>query len=102
MVRAFEAFYRDPRPGEVYNLGGGRGNAASLQELLDRIGQLSGRPITTTYDPTPRVGDHICYITNLAKFRAHYPDWELTRSLDHIVEDVFKTARGASGSVAGA
>ena len=63
MIRAFEAFYQDPRPGEVYNLGGGRGNAASLLELLDRIGQLGGRPIPTTYDPTPRVGDHICYIT---------------------------------------
>jgi CDP-paratose 2-epimerase len=77
----------------VYNLGGGRGNAASLLELLDRIGQLEGRPISTTYDSTPRVGDHICYITNLAKFRAHYPGWDLTRGLDDIVEDVFKVAK---------
>ena len=93
VVRAFEAFYRNPRPGEVYNLGGGRGNAASLLELLDRIGQLAGRPISTTYDPTPRVGDHIFYITKLAKFRAHYPGWDLTRTLDDIVEDVFKVAK---------
>ena len=100
VIRAFEAFYRDPRPGEVYNLGGGRGNAASLLELLDRIGQLGGRSIATTYDPTPRVGDHICYITNLAKFRAHYPGWDLTHNLDHIVEDVFKTAKSALGASA--
>ena len=45
-------FYQDPRPGEVYNLGGGRGNAASILELLDRIGQLGGRPIPTTYEDT--------------------------------------------------
>ena len=96
MIRAFEAFYQDPRPGEVYNLGGGRGNAASLLELLDRIGQLTGRPIPTTYDPTPRVGDHICYITNLAKFRSHYPGWDLTCNLDDIVESVYKTATRAS------
>ena len=95
VIRAFEAFYQDPRPGEVYNLGGGRGNAASLLELLDRIGQLGGRPIPTTYDPTPRVGDHICYITNLAKLRAHYPGWDLTRSLDDIVEDVYRVAKAA-------
>ena len=95
VIRAFEAFHQDPRPGEVYNLGGGRGNAASLLELLDRIGQLGGRPIPTTYDPTPRVGDHICYITNLAKFRAHYPGWDLTRSLDEIVEDVYQVAKAA-------
>ncbi len=93
---AFEAFYRDPHPGEVYNLGGGRGNAASLLELLDRIGQLEGRAIPTTYDPTPRVGDHICYITNLAKLRAHYPGWRVTRSLDDIVEDVHRAARTSS------
>jgi CDP-paratose 2-epimerase len=98
VVRAFEAFYHDPRPGEVYNLGGGRGNAASLLELLDRIGQLDGRAIATTYNPTSRVGDHICYITNLAKFRAHYPGWDLTRSLDDIVGDVYKVARATLSS----
>ena len=48
----------------------------------------------TTYDPTPRVGDHICCITNLAKLH-HYPGWELTRGLDDIVEDVYAAARTA-------
>ena len=93
VVRAFEAFYRDPKPGEVYNLGGGRGNAASLLELLDRFGQLAGRPVPHAYQDENRVGDHICYMTDLRKFRAHYPDWELTFSLDDIVEDVFRTLR---------
>jgi CDP-paratose 2-epimerase len=93
VVRAFEAFYRDPRPGEVYNLGGGRGNAASLLELLDRFGQLAGRPVPHTYQEANRVGDHICYMTDLRKFRSHYPDWELTFSLDDIVDDVFQTLR---------
>ena len=52
----------------------------------------NGRAIPTTYDPTPRVGDHICYITNLAKLRSHYPGWDLTYNLDDIVESVYKTA----------
>ena len=95
VIRAFEAFSRDPRPGEVYNLGGGRANAASLLELLDRIGQLCGRPIATTYDPTPRVGDHICYISNLAKFRGHFPGWDLTHDLESIIDDVFSNAQSA-------
>ena len=93
VIRAFEAFYHDPRPGEVYNLGGGRGNAASILELLDRIEQLTGRRIPEAYEERPRVGDHIVYITNLAKFRAHYPGWDLTRSLDDIVEDVLNAVR---------
>jgi CDP-paratose 2-epimerase len=94
VVRAFEAFFRNPRPGEVYNLGGGRANAASLLELLDRVGQACGRTVPTTYEPFPRVGDHICYISNLAKLRAHCPDWTLTRGLDDIIDDVVATARG--------
>ena len=66
-----------------------------LLELLDRIGQLNGRAIPTTYDPTPRVGDHICYITKLAKLRSHYPGWDLTYNLDDIVESVYTAATRA-------
>jgi CDP-paratose 2-epimerase len=95
VIRAFEAFYNNPRPGEVYNLGGGRENSASLIELLDRLGQLTGREVPTNYQPEPRVGDHIVYISNLSKLRAHYPTWDLTHNLDDIVEDVFTMARSA-------
>jgi CDP-paratose 2-epimerase len=95
VIRAFEAFYNNPRPGEVYNLGGGRNNSASLIELLDRLGQLTGGAIPTVYQPEPRVGDRIVYISNLAKIRAHYPEWDLTHSLDDIVEDVLTVARSA-------
>jgi CDP-paratose 2-epimerase len=101
VIRAFEAFYRDPRPGEVYNLGGGRSNAASILELLDRFGQLTGRSIPTRYGETPRVGDHICYITDLAKFRSHYPGWELTHSLDDIVDEMYRTLASQETSVGG-
>jgi CDP-paratose 2-epimerase len=93
VVRAFEAFYQDPKPGEVYNLGGGRGNAASVLELLDRFGQVTGRVVEHDYQDQARVGDHICYITDLRKFRSHYPDWELTYSLDDIVDDVLRTLK---------
>ena len=93
VIRAFDAFYRNPRCGEVYNLGGGRGNSESVLKLLDQVGQLTGVKIPTEYDPTARVGDHICYITDLAKFRGHYPEWDLTHDLNNIVEDVVNTAR---------
>ena len=93
VIRAFDAFYHNPRCGEVYNLGGGRGNSVSVVELLDRIGQLTGVQIPLEYEPTVRVGDHIVYITNLAKLRSHFPDWELTHDLDNIIEDVVATAR---------
>jgi len=93
VIRAFEAFYHDPRPGEVYNLGGGRNNAASILELLDRLEQLTGQRIPQDYQERPRVGDHIVYISDLAKLRAHYPGWEITRNLESIVDDVLQAVR---------
>jgi CDP-paratose 2-epimerase len=99
VIRAFEAFYRDPRPGEVYNLGGGRENAASILELLDRFGQLTGRPLTTHYEETPRVGDHICYITDMAKFRRHYSDWHLKHDLGDIVDEMYDLLKSQESSV---
>ena len=98
VVRAFEAFAADPRPGEVYNLGGGRANAASILELLDRLGQILGRPVETRYEETSRVGDHICYISDLTKLRSHYPAWGLTRSLDQIVDEIVGAARAHAPS----
>jgi len=93
VIRAFEAFYHDPRPGEVYNLGGGRNNAASILELLDRLEQLTGQRIPQDYQERPRVGDHIVYISDLAKLRAHYPGWEITRNIESIVDDVLQAVR---------
>jgi CDP-paratose 2-epimerase len=98
VVRAFEAFYQDPRPGEVYNLGGGRENSASILELLDRLEQATGRRIPREYQERPRVGDHIVYISDLTKLRAHYPGWEITRNLDAIVDDVLDNVRRLQSS----
>jgi CDP-paratose 2-epimerase len=88
VVRAFEEFARNPRPGEVYNLGGGRANSVSMLEAISRIEALTGRKINWTYSEQARKGDHICYISNLAKLRGHYPAWNLTRNLDSILEEM--------------
>ncbi len=88
VISAFWAFAQDPRPGEVYNLGGGKANAASLVECVDMIGDRTGRRPDLTYDETNRVGDHICYYTDMAKFRSHHPDWSLRHSLDDIVDEM--------------
>jgi CDP-paratose 2-epimerase len=89
VVSALWAFAQDPRPGEAYNLGGGKVNAASLVECVELIADASGgkRP-ALTYDETNRVGDHICYYTDMAKFRAHFPAWQQRYTLDQIVEEM--------------
>jgi CDP-paratose 2-epimerase len=88
VISAFWQFAQHPRPGEVYNLGGGRENAASLRECVELIAEYSGRRPKLTYSDQNRIGDHICYYSDLRKFRAHYPEWKLTYSLPQIVEEM--------------
>jgi len=88
VVTAVEAFAANPRPGEVYNLGGGRANSVSVLEAIAKIEQVAGRKLSWRYVDENRVGDHICYISNLAKFQSHYPSWAITRSLDAILEEM--------------
>ena len=88
VVRAIEEFAANPRPGEVYNLGGGRQNSISMLEAIAKIEQMSGKKLTWKYVEENRKGDHICYISNLAKLRAHYPNWSITVDLDEIFRQI--------------
>jgi CDP-paratose 2-epimerase len=93
VVRAIEEFTANPRPGEVYNMGGGRENSISLLEAIARIDELTGRKLDWHYVEQARKGDHICYISNLRKFQTHYPNWKITRSLDAILEEIVVSQR---------
>jgi len=88
VARFVHAFFEHPRVGEVYNLGGGRANSVSILEAFDRISQLSGRPMEYEYQERNREGDHICYLSDLAKMRSHFPGWNLTKSLEDIFEEI--------------
>ncbi len=83
---AFLAFCEAPRTAAVYNLGGGRENSLSMLEAIARFEARFGKRLATEYVDAPRRGDHICYITDLRRFRADYPQWTITHSLDDIVE----------------
>jgi len=93
VVRAIEEFAANPRPGEVYNMGGGRENSVSMLEAIARIEELTGRKLDWHYVEEARKGDHICYISNLRKFQTHYPKWKITRSLDAILEEIVVSQR---------
>jgi CDP-paratose 2-epimerase len=93
VVRAIEEFAANPRPGEVYNLGGGRENSISMLEAIDRIGQMTGRKLDWRYMEEARKGDHICYISNLEKLKSHYPNWKITRDLNAILEELVVSQR---------
>jgi CDP-paratose 2-epimerase len=88
VVCAIEEFAANPRPGEVYNMGGGRANSVSMLEAIAKIEQMSGKKLKWKYVDQNRKGDHICYISNLSKFKSHYPKWSITIGLDEIFRQV--------------
>ena len=88
VCRFFEAFYERPRSAAVYNLGGGRGNSVSMHEAIARFEERIGKRLAVEYVETPRVGDHICYISDLRRLRADYPAWDVRVGLEQIVEEI--------------
>ena len=92
IARFMEEFIKNPRQGEVYNLGGGKGNSVSILECVDRVQQL-GFTLDYTYSDANRIGDHICYYSDLSKMKAHYPNWDITVNLDQIFDKFAAASR---------
>jgi CDP-paratose 2-epimerase len=88
VARFIEFFWKDPRCGEVYNLGGGRENSCSILEAFARVTDITGKQMSYEYIDQNRDGDHICYISDLRKIQAHYPAWSITKSLDNIFGEI--------------
>jgi CDP-paratose 2-epimerase len=99
VVKAFEAFARNPRPGEVYNIGGGRGNAASVLESIALIEEIGGYKVNFSLAEENRKGDHICYISDLSKLRSHYPGWDVRVSLREILAEMIASEERKLASV---
>lgn len=87
VANLFLCFYRQPRCGEVYNLGGGRANSVSILEAIDMLADC-GFHLAYDYKEQNRLGDHICYISDLSKLAAHYPEWRIEYDLQRILSDV--------------
>jgi CDP-paratose 2-epimerase len=98
VVRAIEEFAANPRSGEVYNLGGGRRNSVSMLEAIAKVEALTARKLDWRYVEEARKGDHICYISNMGKFKRDYPNWEITRGLDEILEEMVRGSGKAAGT----
>ena len=93
VARFIHLFLLNPRAAEVYNIGGGRKNSVSILEAFDAIQAISGIKMQFDYIDQNREGDHICYISDLAKMTSHYPDWDISRSLDDIFHEIYAASR---------
>lgn len=81
VARFIDEYIKNPRSGEVYNIGGGKANTCSLLEAFDIVQEISGKQMKYQYVDKNRSGDHICYYSDLRKMKSHYPSWDITKDL---------------------
>jgi CDP-paratose 2-epimerase len=91
VAKFIEEFIATPRIAEVYNIGGGKNNSCSVLEAFDLIASISGKPMKYNYNDTNRIGDHICYYSDLRKMQSHYPNWKITKTLKETVEEIYQS-----------
>lgn len=88
VARFISAFAEAPRCGEVYNLGGGKANSCSILEAFSLVERVTGKQQRYRYLPENRIGDHICYYSDLRKMRTHYPRWDITIGLRQTLDEI--------------
>lgn len=96
VARFMAAFVDAPRVGEVYNLGGGKANSCSILEAFKIAEKFSGQEQVYTYVDENRIGDHICYYSDLRKMREHYPNWDISVSLEETIRQIVEAWRNRS------
>jgi CDP-paratose 2-epimerase len=89
LIQAFDLFYRNPRCGEVYNIGGGRFSNCSMLEAIKICEEITGVKLNCTYAEDSRRGDHMWYISDVSKFQDHYPEWKLTKDVRTILAEIY-------------
>jgi CDP-paratose 2-epimerase len=93
VARFMAAFIDSPRVAEVYNLGGGKANSCSILEAFSITERFTGNAQKFTYVDENRIGDHICYYSDLRKMKAHYPGWEITQSLEETIRQIVEACQ---------
>ena len=93
VISAFEYYIANPKPGEVYNIGGCKNNAASILEIIEMLKKNHDLLLNYTIADDNRVGDHICYYTDMSKFESDYSGWKIKWSLQDIVGDIVKSEK---------
>jgi CDP-paratose 2-epimerase len=91
VARFIDCFINEPRVAEVYNIGGGKANTCSIIEAFDIIQNLSSKEMRFEYQDTNRIGDHICYYSDLSKMKSHYSNWSITVDLNEIFEQIYQS-----------
>jgi CDP-paratose 2-epimerase len=95
LIAAFWQYYQNPRPGEVYNMGGSRHSNISMIEAIAMIKEISGYELNYTLSEEARIGDHIWYVSDVGKFKAHYPEWKYEYDIKTILTEMIQVAESS-------
>ena len=93
LVNMFWNFYQSPRCGEVYNAGGSRHSNCSMQEAISMCESIVGKKMNYAYSEQNRIGDHIWWISDVSKFKAHYPQWDYRYDIEDILTQIYTSMR---------
>jgi len=93
LVNAFYHFFQNPRPGEAYNIGGGRFANISILEAIELCEKISAKKFNYEYVDQNRIGDHIWWISDVAKFQAHYPGWEYKYGIEDTIRQIYEAQK---------
>lgn len=97
LVNAFWSFHQNPRPGEVYNMGGSRHSNCSMLEAISMVAEMSGRELTYTMSDGARIGDHIWWISDVRKFQNHFPGWHYDYDIKDIIRQIVEATAEREG-----
>ena len=89
LVNMFWHYYQYPRSGEVYNAGGSRHSNCSMMEAIKMCEGFTGKKMNYSFSKENRIGDHIWYISDVNKFKQHYPEWSYKFNLDDIFSQIY-------------
>jgi CDP-paratose 2-epimerase len=90
LVHAFHQFFKQPRSGEVYNIGGGRRSNCSMLEAIDLCEGITSKPLRWEYSDQSRRGDHIWWISDTSRFEQHFPEWRLEYDVPRILQEIYE------------
>jgi len=90
LVNMFWHYYQNPKAGEVYNAGGGRHSNCSMLEAINEIENISGKKLDYSISDSNRIGDHIWWISDVSKFKSHYPNWDYKYNLTDILVQIIE------------
>jgi CDP-paratose 2-epimerase len=95
LVEAFWEVFKQPRSGEVYNIGGSRHSCCSMLQAIEACERISGQRLKWTYVDDNRIGDHIWWISDVRKFQQHYPNWKYRYDLEALMREIYEATHAA-------